>query len=50
MTLRQIYTKEYGDAGWKELNAQIKKLFLDIDSINKDQKPVSHREIVEALK
>ena len=50
MTLKKIYKEQYGEVGWKKLSSRIKKLVQKIDSIPANRKPVSLKEIKQALK
>lgn len=49
MTLRKLAIKEFGKAGYKKLSPRLKKVFKNIDALNKDLKPLSRRQIEKAL-
>ncbi len=49
MTLKQIAIKEFGKAGYKKLSPRLKKVLKGIDELNKNEKPVSRRQIEKAL-
>lgn len=50
MTIRRLVLKKYGKKGYDSLSSRLRGIFARVDALNANEKPVSRKQLAEALR
>lgn len=50
MTIRRLVSEKLGEKGYQNLSPRLKGIFERVDALNAKEKPVSRKQLAEALR